>query len=1710
MVNTSTFAYDSLEEIRGRLLDLSSRNSLLNFKISPIQSKSIGFVDTTPNDVFKALIDNKTLDIVSVPTPTPPEVKRVYGDSIKDQATLDSLKISPETWAKHLNIKTDYELPHEDVSIKDDLKSENNSQILQALMYPKDLDVRLNKIRQQAESSINETGSNILYLSIGFLEWYESEDSSLKRLAPLYTIPIKLVKKTSNKKSTFNEYQITALDDGLLSNVTLQKKLKFDFGIDLPSITEEQTPDEYFNTIENIIEESGFTWRISRRIQLCLLNFTKQVMYLDLDSKNWPESNPIEDHKTIKGLFSKVALDSIDATDNFSSEHYIDKVDNIHDKFPIIFDADSSQHSALIDAVNGANLIIEGPPGTGKSQTIANLIAASINNGKKVLFVAEKMAALNVVKERLDNAGLGGFCLELHSHKSNKIKILNELVQQKERLDSYIENRKIQQLKRNLESNQDDLNKYVEIINKEWRATGLTIHQILTKAAYLKISSTVNPELIKIDNLDIDKVDEEFLSNYSNMGGLIQSAYERMIDQCDNNCILNHFCYGIEKTNIIDSEKYYITEALKEWTDCLESLLIVWNKVFLKQEVNCLKLTELNQISEHLVQPISDFPYHLLDQLVKNYDILLNYQELYRNICSTRLKMEKVFTQKYLASEYNQSNNLILSISQNLSFDKDINLENLKKAILKLEDIKSIFTSINNDLNEIKEHIPSNIHNLLGCSAEQFKDMDIFIGHLKALPVELFSKRSDIFSDNSLDIVIEQLEPIFKNIQINTDICKDIYKLDELPEIESLKLTYKNLCSGGFFKYFTPRWWAAKSIILSLKKSESLTFPELQKYFIHLIEYRENIDKLDTIHAKNPVLGNLYNGAQTEFNNIKTLRSWYKNIRKEYGVGFSDSQRVSASITEMDSSLIEAILNEYDIKIIPKLKTLSEMIDEFSINYQKYINGFTTVHDIIDSNSTLSLTLTGMKKIFNDFSSVISDTNLSFTTISEMLQMTQQYQKLIDEFNLICAEQPSFVDYWKLDISTSNVDKVNLTKLASACKLVGFLSDIIKTIEFDLKSIIDMQSHAEINTNLDKIIQLFKTSGHLAEKFKTTTNYNDQLFSQLYYKDISEIIRKNKLSLEHSDWLYTWSDYYSIIEKANTAGLAKIITCLTEGIISSKNTANVIELSIYDNLAKKIITEDVLIQRYSGVEMTNIANNFKKNDAELLDLQRKQIAHNASKVEVPIGVNTGRVGNFTEFSLIEREATKKTRHIPIRDLLLRSQQSIQALKPCFMMSPMSVSQYLKAGLFNFDLVIMDEASQILPEDAIGAIARGKSAVIVGDPKQLPPTSFFSSAVDTEDFSTAEITAVQESESILDAVSMFKKRRLRWHYRSRHQSLIAFSNKHFYNSDLILFPSPVKISNELGIRFKYVHGAFEGGVNRIEAQEVVSNICDMLLNSNGKESIGVVAMNSKQKEEIENQLEIAISENPLLQKSYDQNMGSHEPIFIKNLENVQGDERDVIVISMTYGPIIIDGKVPQRFGPINQDSGWRRLNVLFTRSKKRMHIFSSMYSTDIAPKDSSSRGVVALKNFLRYAETGFLHEEKITNKEPDSDFEIAVIEALKAHGYECEPQLGVAGYFLDIVVKNPNNPQEYLIAIECDGATYHSAKSSRDRDRLRQQVLEGLGWKIHRIWSTDWFKNAQEQINLILNKLKSMPQKKPLEINSTEKSDPNDSHKIDEE
>jgi hypothetical protein len=422
------------------------------------------------------------------------------------------------------------------------------------------------------------------------------------------------------------------------------------------------------------------------------------------------------------------------------------------------------------------------------------------------------------------------------------------------------------------------------------------------------------------------------------------------------------------------------------------------------------------------------------------------------------------------------------------------------------------------------------------------------------------------------------------------------------------------------------------------------------------------------------------------------------------------------------------------------------------------------------------------------------------------------------------------------------------------------------------------------------------------------------------------------------------------------------------------------------------------------------------------------------------------------------------------------------------MGPLSVAQYLEPGRITFDLLIMDEASQLRPEDALGAIARAKQVIVVGDPKQLPPTSFFDRLVNDDSETEDDELIVEGKESILDLLmpTLGYVRQLNWHYRSRHASLIAFSNRNFYDDRLLVFPSPMREVSigDLGVTYRYVGGVYTKQRNFTEAQELVRGVLREIRRSRGKRTVGVVAINSQQAELLNEEWNRLIREHQDLEPLMENWSQQNEPFFIKNLENVQGDERDVIFISLVYGRDPETGKVYQRFGPINQQNGWRRLNVLFTRARENMIVYSSMRSDEVLPSEGN-RGATALRNFLAFCEQGGRLSEipdDTSPREPDSPFEWEVIGALRQHGYQPVPQIGVAGFYIDIGVRHPEMGNDFILGSECDGQTYHSAKSARDRDHLRQEILESLGWRIHRIWSADWYKRRNRELGRVVQSL----------------------------
>jgi very-short-patch-repair endonuclease len=553
-----------------------------------------------------------------------------------------------------------------------------------------------------------------------------------------------------------------------------------------------------------------------------------------------------------------------------------------------------------------------------------------------------------------------------------------------------------------------------------------------------------------------------------------------------------------------------------------------------------------------------------------------------------------------------------------------------------------------------------------------------------------------------------------------------------------------------------------------------------------------------------------------------------------------------------------------------------------------------------------------------------------------------------------------------------------------------------------------------------------------------------------------------------------WVTWRAAAKAARAAGLSPLVNAVEDSTVTGDELAGAFDYAYARWVAETIVNEDEVLSGFLSEKHEAAIDAFVAADKKVCELA-KQIVKARIGAAVPTQTNFGK---DPEWGTLAREINKKARHMPLRQLFGRIPNVMTQLAPCVMMSPLSIAQYLPAEAKPFDVVIFDEASQIPVWDAIGAIARGTQVIIVGDPEQLPPTNVGQRGVDDED---DDGSTVQSQQSILDEclASNIPSMRLSWHYRSRHESLIAFSNAKYYRGELMTFPSPV--TRDTAVRYVHVEGGIyeRGGakVNRKEAEAVVAEVIRRVRTST--QSIGVVTFNGDQQRLIENMLDQARRGDPALEAHFDRNQ-TREPILVKNIENVQGDERDVIIFSVAVGPDKT-GRITAQISSLNNEGGHRRLNVAVTRARSELLVFATLRPEQIDLGRTSAKGVVDFKHFLEFAENGaraIAEAFSPSGRETESPFEDAVMRALEEKGWEIHPQVGVSFFRVDLGVVHPDFPGRYLAGVECDGATYHRSATARDRDRLRELVLTDLGWRIRRIWSTEWWMDAASAINKI--------------------------------
>ncbi|MEW6742728.1 MAG: DUF3320 domain-containing protein [Planctomycetota bacterium] len=571
--------------------------------------------------------------------------------------------------------------------------------------------------------------------------------------------------------------------------------------------------------------------------------------------------------------------------------------------------------------------------------------------------------------------------------------------------------------------------------------------------------------------------------------------------------------------------------------------------------------------------------------------------------------------------------------------------------------------------------------------------------------------------------------------------------------------------------------------------------------------------------------------------------------------------------------------------------------------------------------------------------------------------------------------------------------------------------------------------------------------------------------------------------LEALPKLREWARFIAAENPVLAEGLEPLRAELRQGTLSPRELTAAYEKAFLREWVDHSTEASLELRSFNGREQDRLAGRFRKHDEALIADGGRVVAGQVFERKPTL---TGEAVPGSEVSILQREARKKRRHLAVRRLLEMIPHLLPRLKPCFLMSPLSIAQYLPPSAAAFDLVIFDEASQIPTHDAVGAIARGRQVIVVGDTKQLPPTTFFDVMFDEEEENEVAVPddeLVHELESILDecVASCVSSLMLRWHYRSRDERLIAFSNWHYYENRLLTFPAASSEAAGFGVSLVPVEGTFDRGRsrrNRVEAEAIVRWITAALLDpAQRSRSIGVVTFNQSQQMLVEDLLDDARRAHPEIEPFFDDRAA--EPVLVKNLENVQGDERDVVLFSITYGPDR-EGRTSMNFGPLNREGGERRLNVAITRAREQLIVFSTLRPEMIDLTRTRALGVEHLKEFLLYAAQGpaVLPMATPEGARPESPLLRAIHNRLTERGHKVDRLVGCAGYRIDLAIKDPSDPTLYRLGIECDGPAYRAAATARDRDRLRQAVLEKLGWTMHRIWSPDWWHDPEGEIERI--------------------------------
>lgn len=1604
-----------IEEWAKKLVDLSRRNRLLYYR--PTKRTTLTFRDPLPDKILGRLLSGSAWMFYQ-----PPEIPRLPPGTPAVASPLESVLFS---------------------------RPRADREIVTTQRDPLEIDRSLEAISRKARAEFEDRGTHVLHFAWGLLRWRDAKaDEDVH--APLVLVPVEL-----RRSSVRERYELHAVagDDPAI-NPALRVKLESEFGLSLPDLDPAEIPPEQL--VEALSRDLPKTWSVQPHAAIGIFSFAKEGMYRDLVGNAIAVAKHPVIHSMVKGRAVAELRKALDVA--IPQEHELDGPGISVAGYSVI-DADSSQRRAIEAANRGLSFVLYGPPGTGKSQTISNVIAEFIGRGKSVLFVSEKIAALEVVANRLEEVELRDLVLELHSAKASRGEVAQALANA---LDSHLaaKDGSLASVAGRLTDNRERLNGYVGALHSERAPLHRSVFEVLSE-----LSALHSVPAIEGPKIDARKASRSSLDALESDIARLRDAWQPVVEGAS-------FPWrDAEAPGATSAQRERVADVLVSAREAVATLQELDSRLAAavelpesRSQAGRRRLSALGRLlTARAVGPIE----WLTHDAIEPYEKLL--------ATWSRLSAQHRELSESLASDHGPE-------WRRLSPESGIRLgraqENLTKRLGKTSDWDSLASqsrayhetvaSIRRHL-EVSEEPVSGLRLALGLgstgdSIEEIQQVVAVarISQQRQRPPASWLSRARLA--DATNFIATHGEAYVAQQQA-------LGRLRERYEAQLLELDLDAISArmrawhGHWWNILRPAHRRDRAAIASVTKGSRL-LPSVLADLDEAIALKRSRDQLLSIdHEARQVLGPYADGLETDIASARVAAAAAASLLALPHES-TDWARLSSAVSAesaVDPS-IEHLADRAELAVGEAARLLGELGQVLEPRASGML--------LIAPRAWLTEWLDGLSIELGEFEGALAT-----------IDATRKIPAPAVSVAMAEAEQRAQIHGIERSLAESE------DRLSSALRAfyAGFETDwegMLAALQwsvalreyYDRRPVPASVADRILSGDLESLEWL--AYERKTDEVESLAERVGELFAQSRRDPIAEVIggsageAKRWLDelIMRIDDLGVWHSFAAARATLDQAGWSRFV----DRAIERKTDPDLLQAAArrawLEAWFGSVAASDPALATFSREEHERTIQAFRRADTSLIELGREQVLRAyAGRKPPPLTVQGG------EQAIVRREAVKKRRHLPVRALLGAIPALLPRIKPCLMMSPLSVSHFLTPES-RFDVVIFDEASQVPPEDAINCIYRGRQLIVAGDPKQLPPTDFFQlSASGEQDTEIDE--QIDDFESVLDlcrAIGL-PAQPLEWHYRSRHDDLIAFSNHFIYGDALVTFPAPFQHSDELGVKFIHVpDGVFDRGrtaSNPIEARKVVDVVAEQV-RANPALTIGVVAFSVAQQDAIQDELARRLRIEPHLESYLGE--GRLNGFFVKNLETVQGDERDIIVFSIGYGRDE-NGKVFQNFGPINRQGGSRRLNVAVTRARRKVIVVSSITAKDLSLPTAVPRpgalppGASLLRAYLEYAERGASETDGVgVPADKLGPLEDDVADVIRGLGYEVMTRVGTSRYRVDLGVLSRTQPGRVALGVECDGGMYESARTARDRDRLRQAVLEGLGWRIHRIWVQDWY------------------------------------------